>query len=109
MSTTPQVVTRYLKAADDGDYDALVACFSDDGTVLDEGRTYRGRNAIRSWRESLRSQWEFTTTVTGSEPDGDARHIVRAHVEGNFPGGVADLTYRFTLTGDQIADLTIAA
>jgi ketosteroid isomerase-like protein len=107
MHPTPPVVTRYLKAAGDGDYDALVACFIDDGTVLDEGQTYRGPDAIRSWRESLRSRWEFTTTVTGSEPDGDARHIVRTHVEGNFPGGVADLTYRFTLTGDQIASLSI--
>lgn len=108
MSTTPPVVTRYLQAAEDGDYDTLVACFTDDGTVLDEGRTYHGREAIRSWRESPRSQWEFTATVTDSEPDGGARHIVRTHVEGNFPGGVADLTYRFTLTGGQIADLTIA-
>jgi ketosteroid isomerase-like protein len=107
MSTTPEVITRYLKAAADGDFDALVACFTEDGSVLDEGRSYRGRDEIRGWRESLRSAWTFTTTVTGDEPDGDARFIVRTHVEGNFPGGVADLTYRFTLAVDQIADLTI--
>jgi hypothetical protein len=107
MSTTPHVITRYLKAADEGDSDTLVACFSEGGAVLDEGRTYRGRDEIRGWRESLRSQWEFTTTVTGGEPDGDARFIFRTHVEGNFPGGVADLTYRFMLAGGQIADLTI--
>jgi hypothetical protein len=62
---------------------------------------------VQTHVEEAHTMWEFTTTVTGSEPDGDARHIVRTHVEGNFPGGVADLTYRFTLTGDQIADLTI--
>jgi ketosteroid isomerase-like protein len=107
MSTAPEVITRYLKAADHGDYDTLVACFTEDGTVLDEGQTYGGRNEIRGWRESLRSQWKFTTTVTGREPDGDGRYIVRTHVEGNFPGGVADLTYRFTLAGDKIARLTI--
>jgi ketosteroid isomerase-like protein len=107
MSTTPHVITRYLKAADEGDVDTLVACFTEDGAVLDEGRTYRGRVEIRGWRERLRSKWEFTTTVTGGEPDGDARFIVRTHVEGNFPGAVADLTYRFTLVGEQIADLTI--
>jgi hypothetical protein len=59
------------------------------------------------WRESLRSKWQFTTTVTGSEPDRDAVYIVRTHVEGNFSGGVAGLTYRFTLSGDRIADLSI--
>ncbi len=106
-TTTPQVVTRYLRAADEGDLDTLVACFSEDGTVLDEGRTYRGGHQIRDWRESLSSQWQFTRTMTGDEPAGDGQHIVRMHVEGNFPGGVADLTYRFTLAGEQIADLTI--
>ncbi len=73
-----------------------------------QGRTYRGREEIRGWRESLSSQWEFTRTMAGDAPAGDGRHIVRMHVEGNFPGGVADLTYRFTLAGEQIAALTIA-
>jgi ketosteroid isomerase-like protein len=107
MTSTPTVVTRYLAAADARDFDALVACFTEDGTVFDEGRTYRGRDEIRGWRESLASKWEFTTSVTASEPAGDGGHLVRTHVEGNFPGGVADLTYRFTLAGDLIADLTI--
>jgi ketosteroid isomerase-like protein len=107
MSTTPPVITTYLKAAADGDFDALTGCFTEDGAVLDEGQTYRGRDEIRAWRESLRSKWEFQTTVTGSEPDGSTGYIVRTHVEGNFPGGVADLTYRFTLAGERIADLSI--
>ena len=29
-------------------------------------------------------------------------------LEGNFPGGVADLNFRFTLAGDRIAELVIA-
>ncbi|MEA2144664.1 MAG: hypothetical protein QOG59_251 [Solirubrobacteraceae bacterium] len=107
MSTAAPVITRYLKAAEEGDLDALVACFTEQGTVVDEGRTYRGREAIRGWRESLRSQWEYTTTVTAGEPDGDARYTIAAHLEGNFPGGVADLTYRFELAGDHIAALAI--
>jgi ketosteroid isomerase-like protein len=106
-TTTPGVVSNYLKAADEGDLSALTACFTDDGTVLDEGRTYRGRDEIRAWRESLRSQWEFTTTITGSEPQPDGGYLVRTHVEGNFPGGVADLSFRFTLAGALISDLTI--
>jgi hypothetical protein len=30
------------------------------------------------------------------------------HLEGNFPGGVVDLAYRFTMDGDLIAQLVIA-
>lgn len=107
MSTTPDVITRYLKAAEKGDVDTLVACFTDDGAVLDEGRSFRGRDQIRGWREDLQSKWEFTRTVTGSESAGESQHVVTMHLEGNFPGGSADLTYRFTLAGGQIADLTI--
>jgi hypothetical protein len=107
MTTTPDVIAEYLKAADDGNHDTLVACFTEEGTVRDEGQIHRGRNEIRRWRESLRSRWEFTTIVTGGEPAGEGRYMVRTHVEGSFPGGVADLTYLFTLTGDRIADLTI--
>jgi SnoaL-like domain len=99
-------VTTYLKAADEDDLDALAACFTDDGTVLDEGRTYRGREQIRARRESLSSQWEFTRTITGSESQAGG-YLVRTHVEGSFPGGVADLSFRFTLAGDLIRDLTI--
>jgi hypothetical protein len=30
------------------------------------------------------------------------------HLEGDFPGGVADLAYRFTMDCDLIAELVIA-
>ena len=33
--------------------------------------------------------------------------VVGQHLEGNFPGGVADLHYRFTLDGALIARLVI--
>ena len=34
--------------------------------------------------------------------------IVVNHLEGDFPGGVVDLRYRFVMTGDLIAELVIA-
>jgi len=33
---------------------------------------------------------------------------VTVHLVGDFPGGEADLGFRFTLAGDRIAALTIA-
>jgi hypothetical protein len=42
------------------------------------------------------------------QQDVDAvEHRAFVHIEGNFPGGVADLTYRFTIDGDSISALTI--
>jgi hypothetical protein len=35
------------------------------------------------------------------------RHDVHTHLEGNFPGGTVDLTFRFGLRDDRIATLQI--
>ena len=104
---TPEVVTRYLAAADAHDSAALAECFTSDGTVVDEGRTYVGREAIKGWRDAVASQWTYTTTVTGSEPDGAGGYQVSAHIEGDFPGGEADLTFSFELDDDLIEALYI--
>jgi ketosteroid isomerase-like protein len=100
-------VTRYLAASDGGDVRALADCFTPDGTVLDEGHTYRGQQAIIGWREALAGKWTYTSTVTGSQPVSEQEYRVSVHLEGNFPGGVADLTYRFALREGLIEDLSI--
>jgi hypothetical protein len=46
--------------------------------------------------------------ATGGERISDREHLVFVHLEGDFPGGTADLTYRFTIDADKIAALTIA-
>jgi len=105
--TAPPAVTRYLAASGAGDAAAIADCFTPDGTVLDEGATHRGRAEIRAWREAVARQYTFTSTVTGSEPVDVDHHRVTVRVEGDFPGGVADLTYRFGLRDGLIADLAI--
>ena len=70
--TAPAVVTRYLAAADAGDLPTLADCFASDGTVLDEGRTYRGRGEIIGWREALAGTWTYTSSVTGTSPSSAA-------------------------------------
>lgn len=105
--SAPAVITRYLAAAPAGDFVALAHCFTVDGTVTDEGHTYRGRPESIGWRESLASQFTYTATITSSEPINDSEYRVTAHLVGDFPGGVAALTYRFILHNGLIAALTI--
>jgi hypothetical protein len=106
-ATAPEVVDRYLDSAKAGDAEALAGCFTADGTVLDEGVTYRGREKIVAWRVALASKYTYTTTVTGSEPAGAGAYRVTVHLVGDFPGGEADLAYRFALRDGLIAALTI--
>jgi hypothetical protein len=103
----PQIINQYLHAASIQDSQACAACFTPEGTVLDEGKTYKGREEIRAWRESVRSQWSYTTTITGSEAINDTEYRVTADVDGNFPGGHASLTFSFSLQDGLIADLRI--
>ena len=104
----PDVVTRYLAAADAKDPKAVAACFADDGTVVDEGVTYTGRDEIAAWREQTLGKWTYTTTVTGSEAIRADRYRVKVHLSGNFPGGEADLANDFTVAGGLITALRIA-
>jgi hypothetical protein len=48
-----------------------------------------------------------TVEVTGTRRDGDD-WIVAIRLEGDFPGGVADLEQRFTLRDGEITRLVIA-
>jgi hypothetical protein len=105
--TAPDAVRRYLAAADTRDPEACANCFTENGTVLDEGHTYRGRSEIRAWRQDLIGRFTYTTTITGSEPVSDRAYRITARVVGDFPGGTADLTYDFTVEDDLIADLRI--
>jgi ketosteroid isomerase-like protein len=106
-TTAPEIIRRYLAAADAQDSAALAECFTTDGSVVDEEQTYVGRDAIRGWRDLIAGKFTYTTKVTGSEPGGPDTYRVRVHVEGDFPGGQADLTYSFELRDGLIAALHI--
>lgn len=106
--TEPPVLDRYFAAEDAGDWDSLASCFTEDGVVTDDGEDYRGRPEIRRWRELNATRWTYTSELLGVEPADDLRYVAVVHLEGDFPGGVIDLRYRFTLDHDLISHLVIA-
>ncbi len=107
----PPVISGYLAASDRGDAEAVVRCFAEDAVVVDEGQEWRGTAAIRRWRDTVATAYDYTVQVTGAnavgEVDGVERHDVYLHLEGNFPGGEVDLTDRFALRDGRIARLEI--
>jgi len=107
IDSQPEIVTRFIKAAAERDYEAVAACFTQDAVVEDESQSHIGREAIRRWQEATRARWEYTVTATGGRPDADGEYVVSAHLSGNFPGAEADVEYRFALQGDLIARLRI--
>jgi hypothetical protein len=103
----PDVVDRYFDLAARRDVEAIVALFTDDATVTDEGETRRGIDAIRAWQTGPVARYEYTTTIADSEALGGDQYRVAVRLEGNFPGGIVDLNYDFAVDGNRVSRLRI--
>jgi ketosteroid isomerase-like protein len=104
-------MSRYLEVAgatDRADAEALVACFTEDAQVTDEGKTRRGHAAIWDWWVGPATAYNYTVRVYGTRALGEDRYVVFTRLTGNFPGGTAELANRFTLRAGLIANLEIA-
>jgi ketosteroid isomerase-like protein len=104
----PAVVTRYFEADARRDIEAILSLFTDDAVVVDEGQTRRGSAEIRAWQVGPASKYTYTTEVTGFDVTGEDRYRATGRLEGNFPGGTADLKFDFTISGELISRLEIA-
>jgi ketosteroid isomerase-like protein len=102
----PAVVATYLAADNAQDVEKLCECFTKDALVDEASHQYRGRDAIRSWKEQTVARYQYTveplkTAVT-------ERNIqLHARLTGNFPGSPAALHYTFVLANGQIQSLAI--
>src|SRR3954453_9358979 len=104
----PDVVRRYFVLDADREIDSIVALFSDDATVVDEGETRPGTTAIRAGQTGAASQYTYTTDVLGTDALSAERFVVTGRLTGNFPGGIAELNWDFTGAGQRISQLVIA-
>jgi hypothetical protein len=106
-AAVPGVITAYLDARKARDADAALAQFTDDASVTDEGNTYTGLSSIASWIAHAATEYTYTIELTAAAQIDSAHFDLLHHLEGDFPGGVVDLHFRFTLRDGQIAQLII--
>ena len=104
----PATIRGYLAAHVAGDADTALRAFAADAVVVDDGSTYRGNDEIRRFLATAGSEFTYTETLAGAERTDDTHWVAVNHLEGDFPGGVADLRYRFAMDGDLVAELVIA-
>ena len=104
----PATIRDYLAAHDARDTDTALRAFTPTAVVVDDGVTHRGTEEIRAFLSKAGSEFTFTSTLVGAQRGGDADWVATKHLEGDFPGGVVDLRYRFVMDGDAIAELVIA-
>ena len=105
-SRLPQPLATYFAATKTHDIAAMLAPFSEEAVVKDEGREYRGLDAIRDWMEETVRKYHFTVDVT-DVAQADGKTIVTGLVSGNFPGSPVSLRHEFTFDRQKIARLEI--
>ena len=102
----PGPVAAYLAAEVAKDADAISCCFTEDGSVYDEGRDYRGRDSIRQWKQEVDTKYRYVLRTVNTQTFGDLV-TVRARLSGEFPGSPVELDHIFKLSNDKIASLEI--
>jgi hypothetical protein len=103
--TLPTPIKEYF-SADRHDAEAVAACFTDSAVVVDESRTWVGRDGIREWKKSTTTKYRYTSEPIGSQ-EKDGKIVVTSRLTGNFPGSPVELRYVFELDGDKISSLEI--
>lgn len=102
----PKAVDAYFASSNAHAPEALAQTFAADAVVTDESRTHRGRAAIAAWARETVDKYRMTIMpLSATEKNG--RAVVKAKVEGTFPGSPIELTFNFELDGDGIKSLKI--
>ncbi|NYI76833.1 nuclear transport factor 2 family protein [Nocardioides panzhihuensis] len=103
----PQVIITFLAAQQAHDAETAISLFLPDAVVTDEGHDFHGDDKIRDWIAKAASDFTYTTELTGAFRLDATHYDVIHHLEGDFPGGVVDLHFRFAMRDDLIQTLTI--
>lgn len=104
----PETIARYVAAQDRHDIEAMLACFSPDARVRDEGRTMTGADAVRAWIVETSAKYHITIEPRSYSATPAGAEMV-SRISGTFPGSPINLTYRFGFAPDgRIASLDIA-
>lgn len=103
----PATVRAFLTAHAARDVGAAAATFHPDAVVTDQGETFRGSEGVLRFLRSAGSEFTYTTELVAASRAGADGWVATNRLEGDFPGGVAELPYRFALAGDLIRELRI--
>jgi len=102
----PRVLADYFAATNAHDVGAMIAAFTEDATVHDEGRDHVGVSAIRAWMKETIEKYDYKVEPIESSRNGSSG-VVLVSLRGKFPGSPITLQYAFTLSGERVARLEI--
>src|SRR5258708_23881904 len=106
IAKLPKVLADYFAATNAHDVGAMIAAFTEDATVHDEGRDHVGVAAIRAWMKETIEKYDYEVEPIESSRNG-SRAVALVSLRGKFPGSPITPQYAFTLSGGRVARLEI--
>ena len=102
----PKAIAQYVNGQNAPDVGAILACFSKDAFVHDEGRDYRGEGQIKTWIKATLRKYEFKIDPVGVARSG-AETVMAGKLSGSFPGSPVVMNFRFKLARGLVVSLII--
>lgn len=100
----PKILTELVRAQDNFDSTSYANCFTETAVVVDEGKTYNGKNEIKSWIEQANKEYQVTMKPLEYT---EKTEILKAEVSGAFPGSPVILSYSLNIKNELIQSLRI--
>jgi hypothetical protein len=104
----PSPIADYVAANARLDLDGMIQTFAVDAVLLDNGKRFEGRDAIRALLKAMVVDLKATFTPEAVRQDGQAV-VMEGPAHGDFPGSPIRFTYRVELAGDAIQTMDVSA
>src|SRR5262245_2911213 len=102
----PQIINDYINASNAHDVKSILACFSDDAVVHDEGEELRGKGRIEGWILKTIEKYKFHFKPLRLKNDA-SEIVVAIEVSGTFDGSPVSLDYHFATENGKISSLRV--
>jgi ketosteroid isomerase-like protein len=106
----PAVIEAFIKATNDHDANAFMACFANDAMVNDFARNFWGTDSIKKW-SSKEMIGDKVTFEIDEVVDHHGDYIITALTDGNYDKSKSPdptyLDYFFTLEGGKIVKMIV--
>ena len=104
----PVTIRTFLAAHAAREARTAVRLFTTDAVVVDQDESFSGTDSVLDFLQNSGSEFSYSPELIAARRIDGLHWVAVNRIEGNFPGNVADLSYRFTLTDDLISELTIS-
>jgi len=86
----PEIIEKFVEASNRHDVKSILARFSDDAVVQDEGEEVRGKKAIENWIVKTIEKYKFHFNPLNLKDEG-VETVVTVEVSGTFDGSPVTL------------------